>query len=170
MPDPLPPFSEAYERFRDPIYAFCLSQTRDPAAAEDLAAEVFVSAFKAYERTRPDSEGVQFWLFRIARNAVIDRSRATARWRQFMIRAAAEAPVTHTVEATVMANEQLRRANVAMAQLARRDQLLIGLRVVSDLSFADIAKVMRMSEHAAGAATRRALDRVRELLSESQSD
>jgi len=61
-------------RYRDRIYGFILRMLRDRGAAEDLAQEVFIKAFRSlssYDQERPFIP----WLFRIARNAVIDYTR-----------------------------------------------------------------------------------------------
>jgi len=61
-------------RYRDRIYGFILRMIRNPDDAEDLAQEVFIKAFRSlssYDLSRPFHP----WLFRIARNAVIDFTR-----------------------------------------------------------------------------------------------
>src|SRR5919202_675423 len=73
-------FDEVYREHAARVYRFCLSQLRNPTEAEDVAAEVFVSALAAYDRTRPSAEDVQPWLLRIARNEIIDRERKRKRW------------------------------------------------------------------------------------------
>ena len=50
----LVPFDEVYRQLAGPVYRFCLSQVGEPAAAEDVAAQAFASAFAAYQRVRPD--------------------------------------------------------------------------------------------------------------------
>lgn len=67
-------YRELTLRYQRPIYGLILRMVRDPAAAEDLAQETFVKAFRAlagYDPRRRFSS----WLFKIAHNATIDHLR-----------------------------------------------------------------------------------------------
>jgi DNA-directed RNA polymerase specialized sigma24 family protein len=48
------PFEELYRTYADSVFAFCWSQVGNYSDAEDLAADVFASAFAAYTSSRPD--------------------------------------------------------------------------------------------------------------------
>ena len=156
------PFEEVYARHGGPIFRFCLSQLGDPAAAEDIAAEVFVSACAAYPRVQPSAEAVRPWLFRIARNAAIDHRRRLFRGRRAVARLHVEGAAPVDVETVAALRADLREVLEAMRSLKRRERQLIGLRGAGGLSWAEIAEVMGMSESAAKMAAHRALQRVRE--------
>lgn len=160
-------FDDVYRRYAGTVYRFCLSQVRNPAEAEDVAAEVFVSAFAAYDRTRPSGEDVQAWLFRIARNEIIDRARSRRRRSTVLARfftTRTEADHATDVEAHALLRAELRHTLGVMRRLSARDQLLVGLRLAADLPYAEIGSVLGMSEHTATVATRRAVQRLRGLL------
>jgi RNA polymerase sigma-70 factor (ECF subfamily) len=149
-----------YQRYRLAVYKFCLTQVRDAAAAEDIGADVFEAAFKAYERARPDPDTVHFWLFRIARNKAINYQRRSTRWRaiaNLIGRNAAEGNVENNVETRA----ELREVLESFAVLSTRDRQLVGLRLAGGLSFHEIGEMMGMSERAAMTATHRACQRVR---------
>jgi RNA polymerase sigma-70 factor, ECF subfamily len=163
---PVPvPFEEVYRTHLARVYLFCLSQVRNTADAEDLAAEAFASAFAAYQRVRPPADRVLAWLLRIARNAVIDHYRRAGRRANLhaVLDRAAEREVPPDVESAVLRNDDLRAVLVTMRSLRRRDRQLVGLRVAADLTYAEIGAVVGLSEHAATVATRRALTRLRKL-------
>lgn len=65
---------ELFERYKRPIFNFCLKLTNNRADAEDVTAEVFLKLFK--KQYAPQS-GVKFstWLYTIARNDCISRLR-----------------------------------------------------------------------------------------------
>jgi RNA polymerase sigma-70 factor, ECF subfamily len=160
-------FDEVYREHAARVYRFCLSQVRNPTEAEDIAAEVFVSALAAYDRTRPGAEDLQPWLLRIARNEIIDRERRRRRWSTLFSRFFAdgvEADPGTSVEAQVVLRDELRRVLAVMERLSPRDRELVGLRLAADLPYAEIGRVTGMTEHAATVATRRALQRLREHL------
>ena len=167
MADDALPFDEVYRRHREAVYWFCLSQTRNRAVAEDICSDVFTSALAAYERTKPDPIGVQAWLFRIARNAITENGRHSVRWTRLMAGLTGER--RHTVETVAAIRDDVRAINDALATLPERDRRLIGLRVAGGLSFADIGNIEGITDDTAEAATRRALKRLRELLSEGNA-
>jgi len=163
-------FAEVYQTQAPRVYAYCLSQVGNPVDAEDLAADVFAAAFAAYSRVRPSSSGVQPWLIRIAHNACVDhlrrtRRRAFASWFTNGRNPEPASPID--VERDAVLRDELRFVLSRMCRLRRRDQLLVGLRVAADLSYAEIGEVLGISEHAATMGVRRALERLRHLCEEA---
>src|SRR5205823_2783216 len=68
-------FGELYQRHRDEIYRFCLARTGSVPDAEDLTADVFVKALRSIDRYEQRGSAFLAFLYRIARNAAIDRAR-----------------------------------------------------------------------------------------------
>lgn len=160
------PFDEVYREHANAVFRFCVSQLRDHSVAEDVAGDVFAAAFAAYERTQPEPDGVRTWLFRIARNAVIDQYRREGRSRSLLSRLGRSAHARSTVEESVEQRTDLRSIRAAIDTLGDRDRQLVGLRIAGGLSYADLAAVLNMREGAARMATHRALARVRARLAE----
>lgn len=67
-------FAVLYERYHREIYLYLLSVLRSPHAAEDVAQDVFVKLFTQIGSYRQQSP-FNHWLFRMARNAAIDKMR-----------------------------------------------------------------------------------------------
>src|SRR5579859_3520360 len=67
-----PEFEALYREFLPRIYGYCLAQLRSAAEAEDVTAQVFIKAYQAYDRFEPQAATPAAWLFRIARNAILD--------------------------------------------------------------------------------------------------
>jgi RNA polymerase sigma-70 factor (ECF subfamily) len=72
-------FGELYELHFHRVYVFILRRVGDRDVAEELTADVFYKALANLQRF--EWRGVPFsgWLFRIAANAIVDRSKRTAR-------------------------------------------------------------------------------------------
>src|SRR5437867_9628162 len=68
-------FGRIFDEYARPIYRFIASRVNRPSDAEDLTQLVFVKALEALPRF--EARGVPFggWLFRLARNTVIDHVR-----------------------------------------------------------------------------------------------
>jgi RNA polymerase sigma-70 factor (ECF subfamily) len=154
------PFEQVYARHSAAVYRFCLSQTGDPAVAEDVAADTFAAAFEAYARARPEEQRLRAWLLRIARNQAIDHHRRRARAQRLLTRWMRREPVPD-VEEMASQNADLRRVLDAMLHLSSRDRQLLGLRLAAGLPFAEIASATGMREAAARVACHRALRRLR---------
>ena len=61
---------ELYERYRHRVYAVCIGMTRNPAEAEDLTQEVFVSLVHKIGSYRGESQFTT-WLHRLTVNCVL---------------------------------------------------------------------------------------------------
>lgn len=74
-----------YEAHRAELFAFLLRMTRDREDAEDLLQEAFIRLIKEARAGRqPDA--VRPWLYRVAANAAISRSRHGAVWSRLLPR------------------------------------------------------------------------------------
>ena len=127
-------FGRLFDHYHLSIHRYVASRVRRPSDAEDLTQLVFVKALEALPRY--ESRGIPFggWLFRLARNAVIDFMRTShehADLAQSVDREGAtpphlvDRPGTRSVEqrAAVGATEQGRGQVDDVAV----DQMLVGL-------------------------------------------
>lgn len=64
-------FRQIVVRFERPVYSLVARMLQDPAAAEDLAQEVFIKAFRRLDTYDPERK-LSSWLFKIAHNTTID--------------------------------------------------------------------------------------------------
>jgi RNA polymerase sigma-70 factor (ECF subfamily) len=148
------------------VFRYCLSLLRDAGRAEDLAGDVFVSAFLAFDKRPEDPERMVAWLFTIARHAAIDDSRRRVRWGRIAEYLRRQSKNTEDDDPNLAIENRARAREVieAIAQLKRRDRELLALRLGAELSHAEMSAVLGMSEHAVAMATRRAMARLRERL------
>jgi RNA polymerase sigma-70 factor (ECF subfamily) len=156
-----PSYEEVYSACKDDVYRFCLLQTGNPARAEELAAEALFRAFRAYDRAPTDPARIQAWLFRIARNVVInDWRRRRNRDRLIQILGRTRTPDADA-EAVAMRQQELAGVLTRLAQLKPRDRLILSLRFGSELTTRELAGVLGMSESSTTMALHRALQRFR---------
>lgn len=162
-------FAEIMRRHRDVLYRLIVGNIADSEEALDLVQETFVAAHRAlvrYDRMRP----MRHWLATIALNKCRDwhRRRAVRRLFAFALPLAAggnEVPEDRALpDAEAADRAELRRVAAAIAELpvALREPLV--LRTIDDLSQAETAAMLGITEKAVETRVRRARARLSERL------
>jgi RNA polymerase sigma-70 factor, ECF subfamily len=131
--------------------------SRDDAA--DVAAEVFVAAWRGVPRLRYRGRPVLAWLYRVASNMANDRLRARMR-EPLPTDAVSGQPVADTAD-RVADRDVLDRA---LRGLPADQQLAVHLRLVEGYSFAEVGRVMGRSAGACQMLVLRAGRQLRETL------
>ncbi len=150
-------FADLYRASFADVYAYVATIVRDRTAAEDVTAQAFERAYRKRRGYDPRRGSERAWIFGIARNAALDELRRRSRVATLVAEPPDEVLVAHDESA-------IRRATVraALEGLDARDRELIALKFHGDLSNAEIAKVLGMSESNAGTRIHRAVTKLRE--------
>lgn len=148
-------FDELYRTYFGDVYRFALWLSRDPADADDLAAETFVRAWAQRQRLR--TETLRAYLLAITRRLHVDRRRRDRRRSEMPdeIRDPAPAP-----DRQVASRLDLAAVHNAMKKLPEGDREALALRTEQGLSHAEIARVLGISEGAARLKVHRARRRL----------
>ena len=152
-------FELLYRSSRDDIFAYVATLLGDRAAAEDITALAFERAYRrrmTFDRRRGEERA---WLFGIARNAALDELRRRKRLAALTIDPEDVAETEDDEGAEVALRRTAVRA--AMAELAPRDREIIALKFHAGLRNTELAKVLGVSETAAGTLLYRAMERLR---------
>lgn len=72
-------FAACYEALAQPLFRYLLGQCRDRGLAEDLVEATFLELIEAAPRLRGGAGAVRAWLYRAARNNLLDAQRKTRR-------------------------------------------------------------------------------------------
>jgi RNA polymerase sigma factor (sigma-70 family) len=130
----------------------------DAATAEDLVQESLISLLA--ERRAPENPIA--WMYRAVRNAAFSHHRAsTRRWRRE--RAVAETRGDWFEPRTDVAMDA-RAAEAALQSLSNESRELVVMRIWGELTFAEIASVMGMSESTVHGRYKKALGELRSVL------
>ncbi len=78
---PREPFEDIVKDYRNHVYNICLGMVKNEEDAEDLAQEVFVSAYKSYGAFKGESTALT-WLYRIAVNKCLEANRRADRHKR----------------------------------------------------------------------------------------
>jgi len=138
-------FGRIFDEYAGPIYRFIASRVSRPSDAEDLTQLVFVKALEALPRY--EARGVPFggWLFRLARNAIIDQIR-TRREHLSLVVATTRESEEASPEAMASLRDDLDQVAAALAELTDDQREVIELRFFAGLSVAETAEAMGRQE------------------------
>jgi RNA polymerase sigma-70 factor, ECF subfamily len=157
-------FAALYDRYVDAVYRYVFYRVRNDAEAEDLVSDVFLRALGAIPRYQP-RHAFLAWLYRIARNAVIDRGRRAR--IQIPFEDALDHPgVDQIVEpdAAILALSDKNDVRKALAQLTPLQQDVIVLRYIEGYSTMEIAGLLGKRVGAVRGIQFRALEALRTLI------
>jgi RNA polymerase sigma-70 factor (ECF subfamily) len=135
-------FGLIYDRYVDRVYRYVRYRTADPRDAEDLTSEVFLRALGAIGRYEPRAPFYS-WIYRIARNAVVDHHRA--RREPASYDEISDRPDGHPdvdPERQAVASDRRERMRRAMGHLPEEQQEVIVLRFIEGLSPEEVAVVV----------------------------
>jgi RNA polymerase sigma-70 factor (ECF subfamily) len=156
-------FRDLYEQFAPLIYRFALFRVRNASDAEDITQRVFIKVIEALPRY--ERRGLPFgaWLFRIARNSVIDfervkRPRDPLDVLEFQ---ASEGPGPAELAEADLERQALVQG---ISELTREQQEVIAYRFFGGLSPREIADVMGKREGSIRALQFRAIESLRATL------
>ena len=141
-------FGSIFDEYAGPIYRFVVSRVGRPSDAEDLTQLVFVKALEALPRYQ--ARGVPFggWLFKLARNAVIDHARTHR--EQVAIEAAGERPADEAgPEAIAVLRDDLDAVAKAMIELTEDQREVIELRFFGGLTIDECSAALSVSSRTA---------------------
>jgi RNA polymerase sigma-70 factor (ECF subfamily) len=138
-------FGMIFDHYHDSIYRFIASRVQRPSDAEDLTQLVFVKALEALPRY--ESRGVPFggWLFRLARNAVIDHIRTRHEHSELDSLIEAAHGQAGPDEIAVV-RQELDAVGAALAGLTDEQREAIDLRFFAGLSARETAEAMGKQE------------------------
>jgi RNA polymerase sigma-70 factor, ECF subfamily len=138
-------FGLLFDHYHLPVYRYIASRVHRPSDAEDLTQLVFVKALEALPRY--ESRGVPFggWLFRLARNTVIDHVR-TRHDHVDLDSAIGQAGREAGPDEVTVARQELDEVAEALAALTEEQRDAIALRFFAGLSAREAAEVMGKQE------------------------
>ena len=151
-------FSELFSRYKQPVFGFFRRRVADPAQAEELAQETFLAILRASSRYEPRAL-FRTYLYAIGLKILGAHRRKTA-FRATFLGSAAEFREPASL-ATADAELFLRQA---VGKLERLDREILLLREFEELSYSEIAALLRLPVNTVRSRLFRARVALRELL------
>jgi RNA polymerase sigma-70 factor (ECF subfamily) len=176
-------FLVLFHRYRKPVYNFIVRTVQDRNTAEDLLQDVFMRIIQRAEDFRGESKFTT-WLYTIARNLCIDHIRKTNLRRNVSLngqsrsiengqkRKALIQVVDRTPGVDRHTNSKRLREVIADAvgTLPEEQREVFLMRQVQNMPFQEIANVVGVSENTIKSRMRYALEHLREILIDYETD
>jgi RNA polymerase sigma-70 factor, ECF subfamily len=166
-PQTLDEFEMFVTVFQKRMFRFIYYRIKNRQDAEDLLQALFLKSYNNREKLRKVKSQVGAYLYRMALNACIDHCRKRARVNHVNIDdenlTSSKYPSTET-EFT----DELNRIGKIMQQIPAKQAEVLRLRVVDNLSFAEIAKVIGCFETTARTRYRYGVKKLRHIIREEE--
>jgi RNA polymerase sigma-70 factor, ECF subfamily len=144
-------FSKVVDEYQHRVYGFVKKMVPTGEDAEDITQEVFIRAFQNYERF-DDRASVRTWLFRIAYNLCVDRSRKqNRRLKEVSLNISSEieeqfdVPDERWQPDRILEDTEFRsRIELAIEQMSEKLRSVLLLHDREDLSYEEIAETLKI--------------------------
>jgi RNA polymerase sigma-70 factor (ECF subfamily) len=164
-------FGEFYESHLNEIYRYILFRVHDHDEAEDLTAKVFLEAWESLVDVHRGQkiQNIRAWVYRVAHNKVIDYYRTRKVHESIDDIADTKLPGGWLESKTddLFASRKLADG---VRRLPPNYQEVIILRFINEMSHAEVAEIMNLTESHVRVLQYRALKRMRELMSEVRDE
>ena len=154
-------FGLLLQRYRTPLVNFLYRMVRSREQAEDLAQEVFIRVYRAREEYVPSAKFTT-WLFRIATNLALNSLRDH---RHQKLEVSMDAPLIAdaedgdekpfevadkhpTIEQELVEEDRKKMIRHAIEKLPEKQRAAVLLHKYQELDYAEIAKILTISESA----------------------
>ncbi len=168
-------FIKLYNQYSDDIFRFCLVRLRDREKALDATQDIF---FKLWNENVKDPQKfaeiqyIRAFLFRIARNTVIDMTRKKSSTPLSFLAKSFDNQDISNIEPVEIAGSGLNPEQQHMAKeltqhldlLDSHHREILTFRFMHDMTIPDIAEILQISENAASVRIHRALEHARSKL------
>jgi RNA polymerase sigma-70 factor (ECF subfamily) len=158
-------FAVLYRRFARPVFGLALRRIGDRQRAEDVAQETFAAVWRFAATYRPERGPAAPWLYAVARNAVVNKTRERIEPVSDVVDLSSDEPGLHEQAESDWVSRRIRRA---LAELPENQRVLIELAYWNGLSQSEIATRLNVPLGTVKTRTRSALARLTELLDQDE--
>ena len=134
---------ELYDRHQERIFRYVRARVYDTQLAEDLTGEIFVRMVTSLHQYQDNGYPFTAWLYRIARNLIIDQQRQENRFMHVPIEAVYDRGTADS-EPSVVVEKQLtaERLHIALETIDETQREVIRLRFLAGLSLQEAADIL----------------------------
>lgn len=137
-------FTELYEQYFEKIYRFIYYKTHHQQTAEDLTSQVFIKTLENIGRFNPRKGLFSSWLYRIARNKVIDYYRTKK--NESDIAGFWDLKSGEKIDYDLENKEKLDEVKQYLDKLKPEQREVMVMRIWDGLSYQEIAEILNKKE------------------------
>ncbi|HTW42877.1 MAG TPA: RNA polymerase sigma factor [Solirubrobacteraceae bacterium] len=166
-------FEALFRQCASEVHGYLISLLRDRSAAEDITAQAFERLYRSRGRLDRRRGTPRAWLFAIARNAALDELRRRRRTSSYQADVGSPVQPPAGDAAGNEGFEQAERRMVvaaALASLPMRERELVLLKFHGQLTNAELAHTLGISESNVGTRLHRTLTHLRAQCAPSEED
>jgi RNA polymerase sigma-70 factor (ECF subfamily) len=165
-------FMESYEEFSDAIFRYTLFQTSNKETALDITQDTFIKTWQ-YLQKGAEVENIRAFLYRVAKNLIIDhrRKKKSSSLDQIL-----EAGVDFTDQPEVMKEkeEEFEKEKDKKKVLKTIDKIdekykeILLMRYVDEMSIKEIGEILDKSQNHVSVMIHRGVEKLKKLLKENE--
>ena len=163
-------YEQMYEAYYQSVYAFVRSHVHQTEAAQDLTADVFLAAYRNWEKFDPQVGSIATWLYCITRNRLKNYYRSQRDQVSLEeLQEKGELRLWDGKQAQRITELRDALARI-LASLPERNRQIVVLRYFGGKSNQEIADIMQMSHENVRVTLTRTLKKMQDLLKENGFD
>ena len=163
-------FGRVYDEYVKGIYRFIYLKVGSAVDAQDLTSQTFLKAWQYLSDDSRDVRNIKAFLYRVARNSVVDHFRSQGSEGQWLenFEAAETQPSTVSVEEDINKSISHEAVMAAMDKLNPAYREVVLMRYVEDLDMEEISQVLNKSNGAVRVLIHRAVQDLKNILDEKR--
>lgn len=156
-------FTVFYNEYLPKIFRYMSYRVADINLAEDLTSAVFEKALTKFKSYHPEKAAISTWIFRIARNTLIDHFRVSGRRKTVPLEEVDTQPRTEaTPEKTFLEKEEAGILRKCLEKLSPKEREIISMKFGAEMNNRQIAGLLGMTDSNVGVILFRAVRKLRE--------
>jgi RNA polymerase sigma-70 factor (ECF subfamily) len=163
-------FATLYDTYIEQIYRFIFFRVGDELTTEDLTSQVFIKAWDNLSSYQIRGLPFSAWLFRIARNSVIDYYRTFKETAPLEFEAIAKADPEGNVDEWVEQRLQAEEVRLALQKLTEDQRQVLTLRFIEGFSTEEVAQILGKRPGAIRALQMRGLQALTEIFGSTDDE
>lgn len=159
-------FGKLYNEYYKKIYRYCRINIYRSDLAQDICQETFIRTWKALPKFTFDNGGTfQAYIFRIARNLIIDLSRKK---KELALEEYLNIETGENEEERIDKEADIEKLKIELSKMDEKDRQILILRYFEDMSYSEISKITGIKEGALRVRAMRILNKVKEKLTDHE--
>ncbi|RVU54746.1 RNA polymerase sigma factor [Anaerosphaera multitolerans] len=160
-------FDEIYEKFYTKVYRYVGYRIYNKSDVEDLVSQIFLKIYKNFNSYNSNSGSYSQWIFTIAGNTIKDYHRKNSIRNILSLGALNKEPEDDfSMEENFERLDEYKYLRKIIHNLPKREQNLISLRYGAELSYDEIAGIMKLKPNHVGVLLHRSLKKIKSNMEE----